>query len=1303
MSNFLSSLAQHSDEKQGTIRPRLASLKIAKDETSYGHQPEAAQPATQPDDLQECRKYLRLLGLFDQDYYVAAYPDISPANIDPFEHFFLYGYLEGRQPNAIFDPAWYLANYPEVKALNVQPLLHYAAFGEGEGRRPSLYFDPVWYRNEYNIPADQNALSHYLKHRIESFSPLPEFDAKYYLEIYKDVADAKVDPFEHFICHGYREGRNPSAEFDTRFYIQRYFKGKTDENPLGHYLKNRDKGGFYVRAPENEATVPAEIKRFTKPSAHFEEFRPLPPSARPRAKILANYLTQFHALPDNDKWWGAGFTEWTNVARGIPRFKDHYQPRIPRDLGFYSLDHVEIMRKQAVLARAAGVYGFLFYYYWFNGKRLLEKPLEQFLRTRDIDMPFCLMWANENWTRRWDGMESEVLISQDYLGVDEEALLNDYARHFRDPRYIRLQGRPLLMIYRPSLIPDTAKTIARWRHLFADRFGEHPIIVMSQSFDEYDPRVHGMDGAIEFPPHKVTKEIANINQHVQCLDDTFSGQVYRFDDVVKYSLDEAIPEFPLIKTAVPSWDNDPRLQGTGLVIHGSTPARYESWLSALVESAQRHPFFGEPIVCINAWNEWCEGAYLEPDLHFGSAYLNATGRAVAGLTQDAGRPKLLLVGHDAFPSGAQQLLLNIGKTLRSAFGVETEFLLLGGGRLEDEYAAVAPLTVLKGSLAGKIQELGERGFKAAIVNTTAAGDAGAMLAARGLNTVLLVHESSRLLREKRLEDKARAGIVAAHHVVFPATFVRDKVICALEIPASGKMVVRPQGSYTRIVAMPEARSALRQELGIPPDSVLILGVGYADMRKGFDLFLQLWRLARLSRLRVHCAWVGDIDPGLAEWLMAEIDEAEASGSFHMVGYRNDVNAFFSAADAFTLTSREDPFPTVALEALAAGVPVFAFDGSGGIPELLKENALGYVVPYCDVPAMAAELERVLSRAIDKGMRKRAKEACEQRFAFAPYVRDLLRMALPQLPSISVVVPNFNYSHCLRDRLNTIFDQTHPVEGIIILDDASTDDSIAVIEKSAEERERDVTLVINEVNSGSVFAQWARGAEMATGEFVWIAEADDLSEPPFLSRMIALMRTDPSIRFGFCDSRSIDAEGAPVYPSYKPYFATLEPNALTRTEVFSGKEYIVRFLSVKNTILNVSSVVWRRDALLAALTACRKDLAQYRMAGDWRVYLECLATPDAKIAYVADTLNAHRLHAQSVTHASKAHKHVEEIAAVHTMIRERFKPPKAVLTLQSDYMEEVTTRLVGGTARPAEESEARRFPIRSGKAVLEPAY
>ncbi len=301
MSNFLVSLVQLSGEKLGRKRPSLSPLKVTRSGTRSDQQaPAASAAAMQPDDLQKIRKYLHLVGLFDQDYYVAAYPDILKASIDPFEHFFLHGYLEGRQPNAIFDPTWYLATYPEVKAMNVQPLLHYAQSGESEGRRPSLYFDPVWYRNKYSIPAEQNALSHYLKHRVGPFSPIPEFDAHYYLETYRDVADANVDPFEHFMFQGYREGRRPSAEFDTRFYIQRYLKGKDADNPLVHYLKSRDKGGFLTRAPENEATSPGQIKHFTKPSAYFEQVRPLPPGAKPRAKILAKYLTQFHAFPEND-------------------------------------------------------------------------------------------------------------------------------------------------------------------------------------------------------------------------------------------------------------------------------------------------------------------------------------------------------------------------------------------------------------------------------------------------------------------------------------------------------------------------------------------------------------------------------------------------------------------------------------------------------------------------------------------------------------------------------------------------------------------------------------------------------------------------------------------------------------------------------------------------------------------------------------------------------------------------------------------------------------------------------------------
>ncbi|WP_271504865.1 glycoside hydrolase family 99-like domain-containing protein [Bradyrhizobium sp. CCBAU 11357] len=1259
--------------------------------------PDAPAAEKSVEDLFAIRRYLEGLGLFDETFYSVTYPDVVAVGANPFEHFFLYGFKEGRKPNPIFDPMWYVTTYPDVQDADIQPLLHYARHGEPEGRRPSPYFQPAWYREKYAIPATESPLAHYLKNRIGPFSPIPEFDAQYYLDTYKDVAAANVDPFEHFIFHGYKEGRNPSAEFDTKFYIQRYFKGKTDQNPLLHYLEHRHEEGIFPSPPENEATIPAEIKRFTKPSALFEELRPLPPSTKPRAKVLAYYLTQFHAFPENDKWWGTGFTEWTNISRGVPRFKDHYQPRVPRDLGFYSLLDIETIRKQVKLAQAAGIHGFVYYYYWFNGKRLMERPLEQFLKARDINMPFCLMWANENWTRRWDGMESEVLISQDYLDDDDERLLGDFCRHFNDPRYIRVQGRPLLMIYRPRLIPDTANVVARWRAVFKRKFREDPIIIMSQSFDDFDPTVMGLDGAIEFPPHKITKFTPQVTSEVKILDDTFAGQVYSYDDVVKYSTDEPRPSFPLIKTVVPSWDNDARRQGTGLVIQGSTPQKYEAWLSMLVEEAQRHTFFGEPFVCVNAWNEWCEGAYLEPDLHFGSAYLNATARAATGLTRDLSQPKILLIGHDAFPSGAQHLLLNIGRTLRSAFNMETEYLLLSGGAMEAEYRASAPLTVLGklSDLPAALQHFKDKGFSAAIINTTASGRAVKLAAEMGFRAISLVHELPRILREKNLEDDARMAVSQAQKVVFASEFVRDKLADALEFDESDeRFLIRAQGSYKQIVEAPDEAAAIRKEFGLVAGDKMVLGVGYADLRKGIDLFLQVWNLVRQDHPHVHFCWVGGMDPGLQEWLGPEIERAKATGRFHFAGFRSDMQGLYSASDVYALTSREDPFPTVALEALSVGVPVVAFAESGGIPGFLQKEKVGQVVPYCDVPAMADAVAHFLEWPPSEPERERMADIIEVNFTFTDYVRDLLRLAVPSLPTISVAVPNYNYAHCLPERLYTIFDQNHSIEELIVLDDCSKDDSISVIMKVAEERQRDLTLLVNEENSGSVFAQWTKAAEMAKGEFLWIAEADDLSEPTFLSSLLALMKADPNIAFGFTDSKSIDAEGQHVYESYKPYYASIEPGALSKTEVFEGREFVTRFLGVKNTILNVSSVLWRREALLSALAACRKDLKDLRMAGDWRIYLECLAAPGAKIAYVADPLNVHRRHAASVTHSLKAQKHIEEIESMHRVARERFAFSKRETGAQEVYLAEVSAQLLGTASDEDKTKKPTRTVVRT---------
>jgi hypothetical protein len=549
-------------------------------------------------------------GLFDYEYYRIA-NGVSGSDDELLEHYLDADMHSSVRPNPYFEPAFYLQRYPDINPSVVHPFVHFILHGDAEGRWPGPLFNSPWYREKQGLRFSDSALGHYLAHRKSgTVSPIPEFDIDFYAKHCPDVIAAKIDPFEHYISYGYREGRHPSAEFDGQWYAERYLKGASEPNPFFHWLAHKGDPGVYGRFPDDEPTVAREVRKYVKASAEFEELRPLPQSAVRKAKVLAYYLPQFHAFEENDEWWGKGFTEWTNLPRGLPRFQGHYQPRIPETSDFIAStpDGVaRTLRRQAEMAIAGGVHGFVFYHYWFNRRRLMAGPVDYLMKDPSIEIPFCLMWANENWTRRWDGAESEVLISQDYRADDDEAMVADFARHFKDPRYIRINGRPLFMIYRPGIVPQAASSIARWRSIWRSRHGEDPIVIMAQAFGDNDPGVFGLDGAIEFPPHELTQSLPSVHRELKILDPEFTGKVYRYGTLVKESLTEATPTFPLIKTAVPSWDNDARRQGSGLIVTDSSPAQYEHWLGQLVKHAVANPFHGEPFACINAWNEWCRG------------------------------------------------------------------------------------------------------------------------------------------------------------------------------------------------------------------------------------------------------------------------------------------------------------------------------------------------------------------------------------------------------------------------------------------------------------------------------------------------------------------------------------------------------------------------------------------------------------------------------------------------------------------------------------------------------------------------
>jgi hypothetical protein len=342
-------------------------------------------------------------------------------------------------------------------------------------------------------------------------------------------------------------------------------------------------------------------------------------------KVFAFYLPQFHPIPENDRWWGTGFTEWSRVTRAHSQFGGHYQPHLPERLGFYDLRLPEVRARQAALARTYGIHGFCYYYYWFGTKTLLEQPLTEMLVTGEPDMPFCLCWANENWTRRWDGAERDVLIEQRYGPELDAALIEDLMPYFRDRRYLRIGGAPVLLVYRANALPEPLATTARWRRAARAQGLPDLHLVAALTFGLSDPRQFGFDAAVEFPPHG--ENLLESSCAVDEIEPEFQGAIFDYAKVVSRRLTLPPPSFNLYRTAMAGWDNTPRRGRQATIFHHASPKVYEEWLRALVTAARLgHP--DHRLVFVNAWNEWGEGCHLEPDKRFEMGYLEATRRAL---------------------------------------------------------------------------------------------------------------------------------------------------------------------------------------------------------------------------------------------------------------------------------------------------------------------------------------------------------------------------------------------------------------------------------------------------------------------------------------------------------------------------------------------------------------------------------------------------------------------------------------------------------------------------------------------------
>jgi len=361
-----------------------------------------------------------------------------------------------------------------------------------------------------------------------------------------------------------------------------------------------------------------------------------------QVKLIAFYLPQFHPIPENDAWWGKGFTEWRQVVNARPLYDGHPQPRLPTDLGFYDLRVPEVRQAQADLASRYGIHGFCYYYYWFDGRRVLDRPLNDVLASGEPDFPFCICWANENWTRRWDGLDQDVLLEQNYSPEASRRFIRDVIPILGDNRYIRFDGKPVLIVYRAREITDVAGTLEIWRsECRAAGLGEIHVAAV-RFWDVVDVGALGFDAAVDFPPHHVA--VRNVKNEVRNLAPDFNGLIYDYEHVVTNNLASRGHGYvdPTHRGVMLAWDNTPRRGKAAHIAHGATPDLYGRWLRGVLDQEMEFNPAPESLVFINAWNEWAEGANLEPDTHFRDGFLEATRDALADVVSAGSHSKLAL-------------------------------------------------------------------------------------------------------------------------------------------------------------------------------------------------------------------------------------------------------------------------------------------------------------------------------------------------------------------------------------------------------------------------------------------------------------------------------------------------------------------------------------------------------------------------------------------------------------------------------------------------------------------------------------
>jgi lipopolysaccharide biosynthesis protein/glycosyltransferase involved in cell wall biosynthesis len=994
------------------------------------------------------------------------------------------------------------------------------------------------------------------------------------------------------------------------------------------------------------------------------------------AKVIAFYLPQFHPIPENDEWWGKGFTEWTNVTKALPNFKGHYQPHVPDEMGYYDLRLPEVQKRQVELAKKYGIHGFCFYYYWFSGKRLLERPLNQYLANPDFDLPFCLCWANENWTRRWDGAEHQILIAQDYNEHEYEHFIHDISSHFLDPRYIRVEGKPVLLVYRINLLPDPQKAVEVWRTECRKMGIGEIYLIAVQSFGISDPRPFGFDAAVEFPPSNLGQARIS-NTSVKITNPNFKGQIFDYNIAARLMMEKQHEDYTAFKSVMPSWDNTARRQNESHIFINSSPDNYKNWLSQVVNYTTQNLPEDRRFIFVNAWNEWAEGTHLEPDSLQGYAYLQATAEAITRgkfSSTSISNWTILFVSHDAHKGGSQTVLLNTMAWFKRHTNISIKILCLEGGDLLPQFQELADTIVLRDLQQRKMSrpndDFANRLLDALDYvlpdliygNTVVAGKAYPWLNKLGVPILTHVHELDSSIKYYSADSIEHVLNYSSHFLAcskaVQENLIRNHGVSADKISIGHASIDKDPG-----LKMLDATEKDRQKkgLGLVQNKHLIFGCGIGmPFRKGADLFIELGRILRRRGYDCfHLYWIGEFEKNVSDdqygsWssYLERLEQSEVREYVTFMGYKKNPREYLQVGDIHVMTAREEPFGLVALEAADCEVPTICFDNAGAA-DFVGEDA-GFIVPFGDLEAMAQKIIDLMeNEEYIEILGRQAKQKFLDAFTVdrtTPHILSACRKVAGKKPGVSIIVPNYNHAQYLPQRLESIFNQTYQDFEVILLDDFSSDNSLDILKKYVHAG--DIQIIRNDQNSGSPFRQWLRGIDLAKADIWWIAESDDISDPSFLETLLPAF-DHPRVKLAYVNSHVID-ETDRVVGDYlrSDYLTALSTTRWSTSYRIPAEQEINDALGVKDTILNVSAVLFRKYKMDPSV---RKTLNEMRSSGDW--YFVVQAIKGGEVYYDARKLNYHRRHSESVIgkliKSNKVENFYKEMSIVHQAIAENY--------------------------------------------------